>query len=88
MGTPSPIIQGFTTGLEWWLVSGGEGACPRAPGFGRITGIDVWTTNAYVAQSRLGRGQLLRGRISSLWGTAYVNAVNSPEPKQHHLIWT
>jgi len=88
LGTPSAIIKGLSAGLDWWLVAGGEGPCPRAPGFGRIYGIYVWTTNAYVAQGRLGWGQLLRGRISSLWGTAYVREIKSQEPKQHHLIWS
>ena len=86
-GTPGTITRHIIAGLSWWL-EGGSGSCPRAPGFGRITGADVWATNAYSEQTDLGWGQMLRGRVSSQWGQAFVKETKSSKPKEAQRRWT
>ena len=88
IGTPLAIRQGLYVGLAWWLLQGTAKACPRAPGFGWIYSSDVWATNAYSEQTSLGWGQLLRGRMSSLWGNAYVKEIKSSKPEESHEKWT
>lgn len=88
LGTPSSIRQAMTTGLEWWLLHGTAIPCPRAPGYGRIFSSDVWATNAFSEQKSLGWGQMLRGRLSTLWGVAYIKEMKSDSPKEHHAWWT
>lgn len=88
LGTPKAVRQSLHAGLSWWLLEGMESTCLRAPGFGRIYSSDVWATNAYAEQTSLGWGQLLRGRMSALWGDAYVKEINSGTPKETHEKWT
>jgi hypothetical protein len=81
LGTPNAIVRSIKTGLDWWLLGQTGEACPRAPGFGRIYSSDVWATQAYVEQTSLGWGQMLRGQVSALWGEAYEKDTTSPKPK-------
>lgn len=71
----------FTTGCV--------GGCWRGPiGHGKVSAPEVWATNAYVEQSSIGWGQMLRGRLSSLWGEAYVKEMKCGKPKESHEQWT
>jgi len=88
LGTPSLIRQSIYTGLSWWMLEGGEQPCPRAPGFGKIYPAEVWATSAYSAQTSVGWGQMLRGRLSNSWGEAYVRETKSGKPKESHELWT
>jgi len=88
LGTPLAIRHGITAGLGWWLIHAQHEVCPKAPGFGSIARSAVWSTNAYAEQTGLGWGQLLRGRLSKLWGEAYVKELQSNKPKEAHAHWT
>mmetsp|Transcript_21357 Transcript_21357/g.30574 ORF Transcript_21357/g.30574 Transcript_21357/m.30574 type:complete len:244 (+) Transcript_21357:5094-5825(+) len=65
LGTPVAIRRSMLARLSWWLQHDQHDMCPKAPGFGGITGSAVWSTNAYAEQTGLGWGQLLRGRLST-----------------------
>mmetsp|Transcript_7588 Transcript_7588/g.11005 ORF Transcript_7588/g.11005 Transcript_7588/m.11005 type:complete len:844 (+) Transcript_7588:228-2759(+) len=88
IGTPRAIRDSIMAGLQWWMLQEGTGACPKAPGFGSLAPSAVWSTNAYAEQTSLGWGQLLRGRISNLWGEAYVKETRSGCPKESQEKWT
>ena len=88
LGTPMAAKESIMIGLNWWLLEYSVGTCPKAPGFGSVYGPKVWATAAYVDQSDIGWGQLLRGRPSKLWGAAFVKETTSTKPKESHLWWT
>ena len=87
LGAAGSLVESLFQGLTWWLI-GGEEECPRAPGYGSIYSLQVWSTAAYVDQTKLGWGQMLRGRVSKLWGDAYVKEQQSQKPNELHLSWT
>lgn len=88
LGTSLAIRRSIMAVLEWWLQLTQQEYCPKALGFGSISGADVWSTNAYAEQTGLGRGQLLRGPVSTLWRDAFVKESGSSKPKEAHGKWT
>mmetsp|Transcript_16534 Transcript_16534/g.23564 ORF Transcript_16534/g.23564 Transcript_16534/m.23564 type:complete len:1161 (+) Transcript_16534:4649-8131(+) len=88
LGTPQVLIGSMLAGLEWWLLGYDEDNCPRAPGYGRIYSSDVLATNAYAHQTTLGWGQLLRGRLSRLWGHVFASETKSTSRKEDAMFWT
>mmetsp|Transcript_11344 Transcript_11344/g.16326 ORF Transcript_11344/g.16326 Transcript_11344/m.16326 type:complete len:119 (-) Transcript_11344:89-445(-) len=75
-------------GLNWWLLGTVAATCPKAPGFGSVHRPQVAATAAYVDQTSLGWGQMLHGRLSKLWGDAYVQDFAGCDTKATHLRWT
>mmetsp|Transcript_7234 Transcript_7234/g.10503 ORF Transcript_7234/g.10503 Transcript_7234/m.10503 type:complete len:666 (-) Transcript_7234:216-2213(-) len=87
-GTPNSVAEGLMTGITWWIQGAAGDTCPRAPGYGKVYGPEVLATAAYAEQTKMGWGQLLRGRMSKLWGEAVAKYNNGSNFKETSNRWS
>jgi hypothetical protein len=74
IGTPEPLVSAISHGITTWSQSAENNPATKfvAPTAQSVRPSDIHITHAYAEQSRdIGWDQLLRGRISTKWASAY-----------------
>jgi hypothetical protein len=97
LGTPWRLTEAIIHGItKWTMIQLNPSTTQRAPTIGSLNPSDIAITQAYHEQTQtLGWDNLLRGRISKLWGRAYKlsnqisNTQNSSGWTKQliHLLW-